>query len=104
MDVQPRTLEQMALYRTRYEVELTIGSNTRIVGYSVRKAGDVLLGYIGDFKDEIVRHIGDPDSAWITSRKDAIEINDCVTVRFTGRTERDARRELDRQVQPNEAA
>lgn len=100
MDAQPRTFEQMALRPTRYEVELTVGSKRRIIGYTPRKTRDALLRYVQHYREEIVQHIGDPDSAYFTARRERIDINDDVSIGFTGRTERDARAAIERGEQP----
>jgi hypothetical protein len=94
--MQPRTLEQMQYCRTRYEVELIAGGNRRIIGYTARKTRDALYEYARQHGDEILRVLGDPENIWFTHRTDEIVINDEVTVRFTGRTERDARMAIDR--------
>lgn len=104
MDVSPRTLELMALCRTRYEVALVIDGTSRIVGYTSRRTRESLFRYIQAHRAAIVRKIGDPESAWFEPFKDRIEINGGdVVISFTGRTERDARVELDRN-NPIEAA
>jgi hypothetical protein len=94
--VLPRTLEEMALRRTRYEVELAAGGKRRVIGYTARKTLDVLMRYAREHREEILLHIGDSENVWFTARNGGIDINDTVSVRFTGRTERDARSELDR--------
>ncbi|WP_045834481.1 hypothetical protein [Hyphomicrobium sp. 99] len=104
MDILPRTLEQMELRRTRYEVQLVIGGNSRIVGYTARKTREALNEYIAKYRDEIVRHIGDPDSAYYGAGPGRIDINDDVSIAFTGRTERDARRAIDRELNSEVAA
>lgn len=94
MPVQPRTLEQMAFCRTRYEVELIAGGNRRVIAYTARKTQEALYEYARQHGDEILRVLGDPENVWFSKRADAIEINDEVTIRFSGRTERDARLEM----------
>ncbi len=96
MDALPRTHQQMALRPTRYEVELTVGSTRKIVGYTARKTREALLRYVQTHRDEIIQYIGDPDSAYITARRERIDINEGVSIGFTGRTERDARNALER--------
>lgn len=93
--MQPRTLERLALCRTRYEVELIAGGNRRIIGYTARKTQDALYNYARQHGDEILRVLGDPENVWFAKRDGGIVINDDVTVRFTGRTERDARVAID---------
>lgn len=97
MDILPRTFEQMALRPTRYEVELVAGGKNRIIGYTARKTREALLRYVDQHRNEIVKHIDDPDVAWFSEcNANCVCVNDAVSVRFTGRTERDARSAIDR--------
>lgn len=83
--------------RTRYEVELVTRKGRRIVGYTARRTREALMGYARTHGDEILSLVGDGD-VWLKLSSDALKINGVVTIRFTGRTERDARSELDREA------
>ena len=84
MTATPRTLIEMQNYPTAYEVAI----NDRVVTYSARKTKRALLEIAQQHGQEILGMLGDWDGEAIY--KNGRWMFGPVTVRFTGRTERDA--------------
>ena len=99
---EPRTLEQMHRYETRYEILITVNGETERAGFTNRVNQHTLLNFARMYRDYILPLISDADPMQY-SRQHGLTFGDKIRIHKSGRTERDCRTldtETARQPQP----
>ena len=87
---EPRTLEQMHRYETRYEILITINGETERAGFTNRVSQQTLLEFARKYREYILPAIADNDRVKY-SRAHGLTFGDNVRIYKSGRTERDCR-------------
>ena len=87
---EPRTLEQMHRYATRYEILITINGETERAGFTNRATEQTLLEFARKYREYILPTISDDDRIQY-SRQHGLTFGDKVRIYKSGRTERDCR-------------
>ena len=87
---EPRTLEQMHRYATRYEILITVNGETERAGFTSRVTEQTLLHFARTYREYILPVISDADRMQY-SRQHGLTFGDKVRIYKSGRTERDCR-------------
>ena len=75
---------------TRYEVVMSFAGTDMLVAYTPRKSNAGLVSAVQKQGATIVKIAGLPDDVRMTVSKGIMSIGSAVTVKFSGRTQRDA--------------
>jgi hypothetical protein len=86
---QTAKLDALRNYGTRYEVVITNGADTLLVGYTGRKSRDGMIALIRLHGERLVAFSGSEEFTTGKRADDAITLGK-YKIRFSGRTQREA--------------
>lgn len=83
-----RTLTQMHRHATAYEIVAELPTGTIRLGFTIRPSARTFLRMAMDHREAIIPHIREEDDASYTAAG-GLRLNEKVTIRKSGKTERD---------------